>query len=490
MAGAFSETVRCGALTFVFRASPVANVAYQLDSMAGLLRTPPPVFAQRYAEEPPGLTAEDRAAIDRWRATQLLHRHSVSVDDATFRATAYPLPIHHVIELPKKLRQASLLADDLDGYAQRIALLTTPRHADALLGVLGRFLLRFQRWWDDRYAASIERFVRGFERLLDEHGLFAFINDVARFYGADVPARHPLHFHFIVRTDRNGEGLHGEQIESHAVVEHFSSQAPEGRIDVVLHELFHYLFASAPRARHEALIRAFAAAPPSHAWAAYNLLDEAIAAALGNGLVARAVRGREAFEAALREERSLYGHIAVDRLAKALVPILERAIVSGRGALDERFVPAYLETARRTLGRALDAPALHLWTMALVTDPATRAPAARFAAAIEARSVFELGPVDDPAASRALALHPHLSGAVFVQAADLRRLRGFAGLVDDRALAALERAAEARSSFVYGLRRSTKAHVFVVAGRTEADLDVAADRLRMAEASFDGPVPA
>jgi|GEM_PF-2594577 len=91
----------------------------------------------------------------------------------------------------------------------------------------------------------------------------------------------------------------------------------------------------------------------------YNLLNEAVAASLGNGLVERMVNPK-GFDAYRAKPESFVSDSFKDRAAKAIMPLLEQTLAAGGELTDEAFVKGYLERVRAGLGDLADAPLLLL----------------------------------------------------------------------------------------------------------------------------------
>jgi hypothetical protein len=195
-------------------------------------------------------------------------------------------------------------------------------------------------------------FVARVAGLLADPGVAEHLARTARFYGARLGAADTLAFVLLYRPAGDGDdaGTRGQQLARSALVEFVPGEPPEARFDVAIHELCHYLYQRAPLADATALYARFLASGRPAAVPAYNLLDEVLASAVGNGLMARRRLPPAAFDSLLARPGALYDRDEVDRGAKAVLPWLAPWVEAGRTLHDPAFVPAYLDRIERALG--------------------------------------------------------------------------------------------------------------------------------------------
>jgi hypothetical protein len=272
------------------------------------------------------------------------------------------------IALSTKLRMAGLQAATVDAYAESLDLVVTDDDRATLAAVVRHFEPRFESWWRREATPHGTPFAHRIETLMSDPRVSAQLSAFARFYEASLSASDTLHFTLLYRPTLVPERQHGEQAGRYALVEFTSDEQPEDRMDVVVHKLCHYLIRRAPAPHARELYNTFLTSRDTNAIAAYNLLDETLATAFGNGMIARALRPSASFATLLGTPRSLYYDETIDRSAKALLPWLDEWLASRRTLYDPAFVPEYLAHLHQEFGTSLRAPRLLLNRMVLFTD--------------------------------------------------------------------------------------------------------------------------
>src|SRR5262249_9830886 len=136
------------------------------------------------------------------------------------------------------------------------------------------------------------------------------------------------------------------QLEGYAAVEAPEGGKPEDLIGIVAHESFHYFLSRMAPARRAALLEHVCASEDPSSVAAFGVFDEAVAAALGNGLVGRHYMDPEVF--ARRLARGLVGYRAAAVVARALLPTMDGFLDKGVAASSDEFLRAFLAAARST----------------------------------------------------------------------------------------------------------------------------------------------
>lgn len=468
-------------LTLVFRASAVGNLTYQLDCLAGVAPCTRQPYETMWRND--GWTAEDQAAIDRWKSLMERCRQSVVFDTSPVDA-ALPLSPRD-LDFQGRVRIAALRAQTWDEYASNLALLLPAREAGEALAIADRFLPRFETWWRKEGRLRAETSAAAQFSISQRKDLPRFYAKVARFYGDDDLSRQTVEFDFVAQPSSAAHHDSAEQLENYAVIEAVPGEAAEDRIDVVAHELFHY-FRSQAGARTEArVIDAFAASTQPYAIAAYGALDESLAAAFGNGLVSRMVTKPEDFQRRLGMEKSLYDDAEIDAAAKALLPLADRWLAEGARIDDPAVIAAYLNAVGPAAGPALFSPLAWLRAAELVYGGGHEQGPSAFIQAMGVRSAWIYG-LDEAAGREALAKHPALSAAVFIRPRDAAKLSTWSSLLGHGTAAAVRRLAGDGKPFVYGARSSDKAYVYVFVAPDAAARDALIAAFAKQPALFTG----
>ncbi len=209
----------------------------------------------------------------------------------------------------------------------------------------------------------------------------------------------------------------GTQVEHLAVIEFKTAPAVEAKDrrrghtgTIVLHELYHYFYGSAPGEKARALAAAFASAQDPGAAAAYGLINEALATVF-SVLSRKAYLTPAEFQTEMASGRPWYKDVAIDASARAALPVVEGMLGRGETLYDAGFVPAYLQALRASMGPSLDRPALKLRTLLLVAEDRELRPAIeaiqRAQAAGRAQTAI---PLEEEEMRRTWLKHPEASG--------------------------------------------------------------------------------
>lgn len=473
-AEAAGRTLRAGGLVFKFKASPVGNLVYQLDCLAEGGRGCGEAYLALWTEKL-GWSAPDEAAIARWRA--LRDRYDL-----------YPEPARKSTR--DTLTIASLQAEDWVAYRKSLAKVMTPQDVQRAMDTFDRFRGRFDPWWKAEGRRQADTASRQFSELIERKELGAFLAKAARFYGAQLTKDAALSFDILVRPQFKSEHMSATQIADHSLIESLVGEDPEGRIDVVVHELCHYFHQSRSAEDKTRLKEAFAAAPQDYSVAALGLLDEALAAAIGNGLVEKMVVPPEKFQELLRGKNRLYANTEVNAMAIALLAPVDKALQEGRSLTDPSFVSAYLKAFSAALGPRASSPMAWFRVMAVAYDDVLKDAASRFGRAMESNSISSSSPVDSEESRGPFENAPGLSGAVFVSSGTLGELKSWEAILGAGAVDRLREEAARRKAFVYGFRRSPKAYIFAFVGPDKTSLESVIDDFARRPSVFTGLAPA
>lgn len=342
----------------------IANLTYQLDCVGGLVSCNQEdyraLWDKRFLE-----TREDREQLEEWVALRHLYERGVNLPESE----GSPLTgRHREINLSVKLRIAGFQAADLEDYLSRLELLVGATDRARFALVLRHFLPRFDAWWQGEALPRGRPMARKIEALLGTPKVGGPFARIERFYAPELPPGSAIRIALMARPALGSENTSGQQVEGTSVVEFLPDERPEGRIAVVIHELCHFLFDSSADSSFQDLQKRFAAAGRPTAIPAYNLLNEALATALGNGVIERAVMEPDKFEKYRIREGAFYNNPNIDRAGKALLPLLDEWLAEGRTLFDPQFVDAYLRMLESAFGDSLTSPQLLLNEMYLMVD--------------------------------------------------------------------------------------------------------------------------
>lgn len=478
--------------------SDTAQLAYHLDCLAGLERCARARIEALWTEQL-GWHQGDDDMLAAWSAIAQRYHTSIRLPpdpasaDAPGDAPGVFPTAPRQIALRDKLRQAALLAGDVAAFHRHVSLLMAPADAARMSAALAHFAPRFAPWWQQQ-AGPTRAFARDLAALLARADVAGWIADVASFYGVQLAGNPRVHVHLVMLPARaSADPAHGgtvaEQIENHSVLEVLPGEAAAARAPVLLHELCHFFYRSMDPAAHERMMATLLGSGRSSdpasgvAVGALHLLDESVAAALGNGVAAERIDPQR-FQRRMAQPRGLYDDAWIDPVAKALVPALARLLGRGETIDGSAFAAAYLAAYAAALGDRGHAPALRLRTAAVLLDVAAEGAGEDLDPILRAlrehlgvAAMYASAPIDAAASHDALRAYPALSGLVAVRYAHLEQLASWQIPAQAGLLARLRGLAQQHRAFVYELRRSPRASVYIVAGRDAAAIAAAIARL-------------
>ncbi|MBF2054085.1 MAG: hypothetical protein IGS03_11585 [Candidatus Sericytochromatia bacterium] len=386
-----------------------------------------------------------------------------------------------------KVLQAAMNADSRQALAQNLALAMRPQDAEALMGVLQHFAPRFESWWLDGAEAVTRSAAEAFAAAMQQQNLTELVQQASRFYRAELSDYSLLSFNFLARPAlERVNSVHGEQIENQSLVEVRENAPVQQQIPVVLHELCHYLFKRSSRADEARRLQAFLAADnTAEGMAAYHLLDEVLATAIGNGLAGQRLLSATEFEALRQRPGAFYNDDWIDPLAKALYPRVAQALQAGEAVHDEAFVKDYLRLARDSLGSRLQSPVPLLRTLGGAYHPELATAFSDLQQQLRAGVTWAASGLDVNARS-IFERHDALSGVIMLRPADLPLLSDWDPILGRSAREAIQAGTGSR---VYGVQRNARAYLFVLVAATPAEARTLSQRLLQQPRWFSGPMP-
>lgn len=472
--------------------TPLANLTYQLDCVSGVhipcsqenLRA---LWGREFLR-----TGQDSARLADW--ARIRNRYDAEVSLAADEgASALPLEGRYEgVHLAERMRVAGFQATSAADYGERIQLLALGDDAVRLRGLVDYFLPRFESWWQREAAAAGAPFATRVGELLRDPRIAGRIAEFAHFYGVEFAPGETLDFTLLYRPSLVRESTSGQQIGARSLVEFVAGEQPEQRMDVVIHELCHYLFSRLPRERLAALEAGFvarAAAGEASAPAAYNLLDEALATAFGNGLVIRAFMTPAAYDSMLAREGSLYANPRIDGAAKATLSWIEPWLAQGRAIDDPAFAPRFVAALDSAFGARLQAPGAYLTRVVAVLDrfhPSLRTPLRRIlrpsSSYTSESACCDAGMLSDYRS------RPGLNAVVVVLSDHVRAL-GDHEVISRAQVDSIQARVRADGGAVYAFRRSPTSFTYVVAAPASHRAEELLRQLAAAPALFEGFLP-
>ncbi|MEM8983324.1 MAG: hypothetical protein AAGC71_09870 [Pseudomonadota bacterium] len=447
------------AIELRYDASADTNLVYHLDCLARVINCHRDGFAALWASLP--ANESDSAWLQRWRALRQPLR------TRRFRpepAGTSPVP-----------------------FDTAIAGTGTPSSADALgeQEVLNVFRARHTAWWRDSNAADdLTRLVRGLDHSVARSRLIDRLVGLNAFFGADSNAIDVIPIALVATGNERGR-THGEYRDRSVYVETLRGEPADARAATIAHEIAHYLYAALTRDQRATIRRWFTEHDATLALPAYAVFNEAIATAFGNGIVERALVGEQRFARLFALPQSLYADRYIDIAGRVALPLLDEYLAERR-AIDAQFVDRFIVALERALGTRATEQGFWLRVMVFANASPTLWPLAEtIAREVRTGSLLQEDISHGCTERCLLRRYPELAGIVVTTLDTLDALRD---VVPDGDVSRIRREVTIHGYVAYGVRRSDRSLLFIAAGRSAADTEVALNRLLDFGQIFVGPL--
>lgn len=464
---------------YVFAARPMANLFYQLDCLAGQTHCSRTTY-QALWQQKLQWGAGDDAMVQRWQALRQRYQRQVGLPSTISVSMGLPLRFEG-LDLWKKARIAALQSEQITDLPTHLGLVMSPGDTSEALAIMGHFWPRFQTWWRSEAVSEVESSLNALAAGFQRHRMPELIRRAADFYQATLPKQGALHFHLIYRPALGADrSFNGEQLENHSLIELRAGARAEESLDVVIHELCHYLYALSPLQAHADLVKTFADSPQAHAISGYNLLNEALATAWGNIEAGQRILPADQFDKRLQTPGDFYNDPFIDPVARAVWPLIK----APEARLSPAWVSEYLKSVEQALQGQKQHPVALLRTVAVAYDNSVRSVLPLFQQRLRVASVYGTNSLTAESGRQQLALYPALSGALFVPRNKLAELDSWKDLLGSQHVAQIK--AQPGAPFIYGVRRNSKAYVFVFVAEQEAQFNTLFAHIEQVAQPFEG----
>ncbi|MGV3523382.1 MAG: hypothetical protein ACO1RX_04120 [Candidatus Sericytochromatia bacterium] len=469
---------------YTLRALPWGNLFYQLDCLSGQGHCSRTAFESLWQKL--GWQAEDAARLEEWRTLKKRYQRSFELASPALPSA---LPLSFVgVNLWDRVRLASLSARSEAEWREHLMLVMKSEDAEALLSLCQAFEGRFMPWWQTTGRAVSEKGLQDFATTLKKNQLAPLIKQASRFYGTTLPADSLLAFHFIARPEGGDHNLNGEQIEHQSVIEIREQPSGNSQLDVVIHELCHYLYRRRSHAQEAGLQAQFAAQNSQQAWASYHLLNEVLATAIGNGLVNQQRLSPADFAALQQRERGFYNDPYIDPLARAVFTRVGQALAQGESLDSPVFLRDYLTQAAQLPADVIRSPIPLLRTLGLAYDgPELHAASRQLTQQLRSGAVY--GAADLERARQTFAAYPQLSGVVMLTPQRVDALQNWESLGAKPWLKALKQALQKQNALIWGVDRGQGAWLAIILSPDLPTFQSLGQRLLAQPHTFNGLMP-
>jgi hypothetical protein len=357
---AFVSTAASAQFRVKVRFSETANLTYQLDCVGNL---PVNCSAGNLGElwkRELLQSDEDRRMLKEWKRLRELYSPQVKINESSAGGS--------FLSLFDKIRIAGFQSASVEDYAARLDLLTVPADRRSFERVVRHFEPRFSVWWRREARKAGDKFAADTGALLRSPKISTQIKRFYDFYAPLLPDDYEISFNLFYIPASVKEPSGGQQLQNYSLMEFKAKERPAQRVDIAVHELCHFFYDNLPPEAFAGLEQNFRAPNRAAATPAYNLLNETLATAFGNGIIARAVTPPAEFERYTAAKLSFYNNAAIDRAAKSVLPWLDEWLKNKRTINDPEFASQYISVLEKAFGADLLKPKLYLSEMFLFVD--------------------------------------------------------------------------------------------------------------------------
>lgn len=349
--------------------------------------------------------------------------------------------------------------------------------------ILAHFQPRFERWWSQGPQEHAARMQRGFKRQVNSAKITTLMGALAKFHGVDTAGLPQFQVTIVTAPARDSLATHAEVHGSETRIETLLNEPSKHRFGVVSHEFGHFLYGQTSSERRIVIRSWFLDNQAAWSITAYQLFNEALAAAFGNGLIEEQLVSASRFAELLAQPQSFYADPYVDSAAKAVLPLLRNYLENNK-TLDRAFVDAYVREIGKTMAPQMTDLAFWLRNMVFA---ASGPEVAALGSAIPLRiriGAYLQERLDEGCQQHCLlARYPELGGIIVSRSNRLDRLDE---IVDAPTLAALRRESTIAGYSVRGIKRSDRSLLYIVTGETTGDVATGLEKLLSRGRIFTG----
>jgi hypothetical protein len=472
-------------LRFIVQVLPLSNLVYQLDCLSGIMHCSQEVYLNLWKTQL-DWTAEDQAELSRWRLLREKYRGEIALNEPTAEPMALPWNGPTGMQLEEKFSIASFHAPDDSALRSHWEVIVAPTDLPRLESIIAHFEPRFSGWWRADAQNESERFRQTLQDKLDQKTVRGLIQSFARFYDTALPDDYPIYLNLFFRPASGNAHTNGTQFENHAVVEFLPSEDAGLRLSVVIHELCHFFYTSGTDAHRRALSLSFANLQDPFSLAGWNILNEALATALGNGIAAETLLDPAVFKKRLESDRGFYNDAAIDAAAKAILPLLQNQMAAGKILYDPGFAGSYMSALEQKMPELLQMPARLLTELVIIHDQEFHDVVSQSIRRNLSGGIYPYEGIASDESWTMLKTYPKMNCLILVSPATLPLLAERRQWVPPRDLDAMKRQFGKSKSWVYAIRRFPSTYLFVIGGKSSDDIAEAFQRLLAAKQRFHG----
>ncbi len=266
-----------------------------------------------------------RQIIERFREVNLSYDYAFS-EEVAHR--------HNKRQITELLVMASSQAKDIDDFAQRIMGLLTNADLMIVIETLKAYEPIYQELiWLPAYQ-RFQKDIVNLNKRAKEIGFAEQFVVASKFYNANWKADLPFKVYLAPIPVENGYTTATPQGNIISYITTYISD-PDSVLAVVFHELAHLLYANQPMEFQGEMENAFLDSDSYHKAHAYQLLNESLATAVGNGWFYKNSKG-------ILDENDWYHSRFINQQAKSIYELVELYLSTGK-TLDLQFIDKYIK---------------------------------------------------------------------------------------------------------------------------------------------------
>ncbi|MGJ8663992.1 MAG: hypothetical protein ACSHWU_10085 [Marinicella sp.] len=345
-----------------YRVSPLGNLVYQLDCMAQVSRfqCSKQSFTELWQSEIKAV-ADDAVMLEQWQSLRTKLDDTVEFiktpDVKMATSPNFPINASNQLNVLEQTRIMAFATGSVDAYRQHIELLLSPSHVQAELKILNHFFPRFEFWFKSQQA-GLDEFVTDANKLTEELNINQLLSDMRIFYQSELPADLILPVYLIAHPQAKAHSS-GLVFGQNSLIEVLKGEQASDRLAVVIHEIAHFYHERASLDHHMMTMNFFTGSKSKTGKVGYYLFNEALASAIGNGLLEQRMNEPAYFERYLAYPMSFYANQGIDQAGKAALPLVTKQI-ENKQSINPEFLQALDATWSQALKDLKDTPAERL----------------------------------------------------------------------------------------------------------------------------------
>lgn len=454
----------------------IANLTYQLDCVSESI---PACSDQNYKllwNKEFLKTPEDQIRLKTWEKVMAKYKVNANLANQDLK--------EH-IDLSHKIRAASFEAKHVEDYLSRIDLLMTTSDRIEVSKIVLHFYPLFQTWWKNTANQKGNAFLFSMKKTLSNKNIEGLINKFSHFYESELPEDFSMTLNLFFRPDYIKEPTSGQQMDNYAVTEFLPNEDPKQRIDVVIHEICHFLFISVHPNKFKSLKKKFSNLNSIAATGAYNVLNESLAAAFGNGLVNKALMPKEKWETYLNHKNSFYNNDYIDGAAKSTLPWLEELLEQKKTIYHPDFASIYVNKLKSTFGSKIDSPKVQLSYMYFIFDEKFRY---NFEKDIH-KNIFSTqawwGDWNDNETLTLFKENNDVTGLIVMHKGNLQKLKNHK-LISEKDFKLIKSQISKKPSLLFASKKSSSAMNYIIMSNNSTDAVFLLEELSRQDVGFEG----